>query len=239
MSQVRTPRILVIGTQHGDERLGARIQRALRADKSGKYATVDYLCGNPRAYRQNVRFTESDLNRSYDTLPATTYEQKRAQRILQIIKTGKYEYVLDIHTSRADVDRFFLAANLAEPIRRIISASDFDRVAMMPPHIADCSLIGQVPQAISIEYARPLARTPQALNEVMQLIENLLKGTLHPRPREVYYVRDKIPLGSTLSYDTKNFELSNEGFYPVIFSRNSSYTEYKGFAADRREVIEL
>jgi hypothetical protein len=233
------PRILIVGAQHGDERLGPRIDRFLKADKSGKYTTVDYLCGSPRAYRRNVRFTETDLNRSYDTLPATTYEQKRAQRILQIIQEGNYNYVLDVHTSRADVGRFFLATHLSEPIRKIIAASNFERVAIMPPHVADCSLIGQVEQAISVEYDRRLSRTKRALAEIVQLLDNLLEGTSQTMAREVYYVDGKIPLESKLSYEAKNFELSNEGFYPVIFSRNSSYTEYKGFAAGRRELIEL
>jgi hypothetical protein len=186
-----------------------------------------------------VRFTETDLNRSYDTLPATTYEQKRAQRILQIIQEGNYNYVLDVHTSRADVGRFFLATHLGEPIRKIIAASNFERVAIMPPHVADCSLIGQVEQAISVEYDRRLSRTKRALTEIVQLLDNLLEGTSQTMAREVYYVDGKIPLESKLSYEAKNFELSNEGFYPVIFSRNSSYTEYKGFAAGRRELIEL
>jgi predicted deacylase len=232
----QTPKILVIGTQHGNERLGPRIQRAIQRDQSGKYDTVDYLCGNPRAYRQNVRFIQTDLNRSYDTLPATTYEQKRAQKILRLIREQDYDYVLDIHTSHADVDRFFLATSLNEPIRRMVAASNFSRVAIMPPQIADCSLIGQVRQAISIEYARPLAATPQAVQEVMALIDNLLAGKTTPKQREIYYVTGKIPLSSRLDYSARNFELSNEGFYPVIFSRTSSYTEYKGFAAERKEL---
>jgi hypothetical protein len=237
--KVKTPRILVIGAQHGDERLGPRIQRALQSEKTTRYETVDYLCGNPRAYRKNVRFTETDLNRSYDTLPAVTYEQQRAQRILKMIAAGNYDYVLDVHTSRADVGRFFLATHLGEPIRRAISVSEFERVVIMPPHIADCSLIGQVPQALSIEYARPLAQTRQALQEVLALLDSLLQGRVQPTRREVFYVSGKIPLGSKLSYDTKNFELSSEGFYPVIFGRDSSYSEYKGFAARRREIMEL
>jgi hypothetical protein len=200
---------------------------------------VEYLCGNPRAYRRNVRFTESDLNRSYDTLPAQTYEQKRAQKILQIIREGDYDYVLDIHTSKADVGRFFLATHMGEQTRRIVGASNFDRVAIMPPHIADCSLIGQVPQAISVEYDRRLARTQRALRELVELLDNLLAGKTIKREREIFYVSGKIPLDAGISYEAKNFELSDKGFYPVIFSRNSSYTEYKGFAANKRAVITI
>lgn len=236
MSKHMTPRILIVGAQHGDERLGPRLNRFLKNDKTGRYRTVDYLCGNPRAYRRNVRFTETDLNRSYDTLPATTYEQKRAQKILSLIATGNYEYVLDIHTSRAAVGRMLLATHLEGAVRRIVEASGVERIAIMPPHIADCSLIGQVPQAVSVEYDRRLARSKRTLQDIVELLNNLLLGVSQSREREIFYVDGKIPLDCPISYECKNFELCEQGFYPVIFARNSSYTQYKGFAANKREV---
>ncbi|HSX34142.1 MAG TPA: succinylglutamate desuccinylase/aspartoacylase family protein [Candidatus Saccharimonadales bacterium] len=232
----KNKRILIVGAQHGDERLGPRLNRFLKSDTTGRFKNVDYLCGNPRAFRRNVRFTETDLNRSYDTLPAVSYEEKRAQKILRIIAAGNYDYVLDIHTSRADVGRFFLATHLQGPVARVIGASNFGRVAIMPPHIAGCSLIGQVPQAISVEYDRRLARTQQTLKELVMLLENLLAGKTTPQKRDIFYVKEKIPLHSSISYDAKNFELCPEGFYPVIFARNSSYTAYKGFAAYEKDT---
>lgn len=233
---MNTPRILIVGAQHGDERLGPRIQRALQKD-SVKYANVDYLCGNPRAYRKNIRFTETDLNRSYDTIPAKTYEQKRAQKILRRITAKRYDYVLDVHTSRADVGRFFLATHVTGAVARIVAASPFERIAIMPPHIADCSLIGQVPQAISVEYDRRLADKPQALQEMLQLIDNLLQGNQQPRERQLFYVTGKIPLDSGIRPDSQNFELCQQGFYPVIYRPSGgSYTQYKGFAATKMET---
>jgi hypothetical protein len=235
----RKPRILIVGAQHGDERLGPRVQRLLKKDTTGRYATVDYLCGNPRAYRQNVRFIETDLNRSYDTVPPQSYEQKRAQKILQHIREHKYDYVLDVHTSRAQGDRFFLATHVDGAVARIVGASPFTRVAVMPPAVADCSLIGHVPQAISVEYDRPLARTKRALDEIIELLDNLLAGRSEARPRELFYVADKIPLDSTIHPNAKNFELCAEGFYPVIYARGGSYKQYLGFAAPKKEVVTL
>ena len=232
-----TPRILIVGAQHGDERLGPRLNRFLKSDTTGRYQTVDYLCGNPRALRRNVRFTETDLNRSYDVVSPETYEQQRAQKILRHIAAGKYDYVLDVHTSRADVGRFVLATHMDGAVRQIIAASRFERVAIMPPHIADCSLIGQVSNAISIEYDRRLARTKRTLEEMVELLDNLLRGKTQPRERDVFYVSDKISLDCPISYDAKNFELCDQGFYPVIFAKNGSYTQHKGFAAYRKDQI--
>lgn len=231
------PRILIIGAQHGDERLGPRLNRFLKSDAVGRYENVTYLCGNPRAFRRNVRFTETDLNRSYDPTVPRTYEEKRAAKILQHIRQGRYDYVLDIHTSRADVGRFFLATHLDGAVADIVSASRFERVAVMPPHIADCSLIGQVPQAISVEYDRRLARTQQALRELVELLDNLLAGKSLPRQREIFYVTSTIPSTSNISPEAKNFEKCEQGFYPIIYrSSGGSYAQHKGFAAHEKEV---
>ncbi|HSX33961.1 MAG TPA: succinylglutamate desuccinylase/aspartoacylase family protein [Candidatus Saccharimonadales bacterium] len=233
-----SPRILIVGAQHGDERLGPRLQRFLKAERTGRYQSVDYLSGNPRALRLNTRFTETDLNRSYNTQPPRTYEQKRAQKILRYIAAGNYDCVVDIHTSRADVGRFFLATQCSGAVTRIINASDFDRVAIMPPDIADCSLIGQVPQAISIEYNRRLARSKRALQELVLLLDNLLDNRPRkPRERQFFYVDGTIPLDCPVEDSAQNFELCAQGFYPIIFkARAGSYATHQGFMARRREV---
>lgn len=236
-------KILIVGAQHGDERLGPRLQRFLVNDKTGKYTRVDYICGNPRAYRKNVRFTESDLNRSYNTLPPITYEQKRAQKILQQIHAKQYDFVLDVHTSRSQGGRFYLATSLNDSIRRLLAASPYSRLVIMPPHIADCSLIGQVSQAISIEYDRDLARTQRAVDEIIGLCDNLLsnKPSLL-QPREIFYVTDKIRADNPISPQAKNFELCDQGFYPVIYKADGgSYKNqnYKGFMATKKETILL
>lgn len=235
------PKILLVGAQHGDERLGPRLQRFISKNRE-LYRSVDYICGNPKAYRQNVRFIETDLNRSYDTLPAATYEQKRAQKILSKIADTNYDYILDIHTSRAKVGRFFLTTSLNSAIKDIVKASNIDRVAIMSPEIANCSLIGQVPNVISVEYERGLSETSQAIKEVSEILDNLLnKAALadrQPRQREVFYVNHKIPVGSMLSSKAQNFERTPQGFYPVIFNpTGGSYKTYLGFAANKKEKI--
>jgi hypothetical protein len=228
------PRILIIGAQHGDERLGPQLYRFLKKDPR-RYASVDYLCGNPKAYRRNIRFIESDLNRSFVPNPKT-YEERRAQKILQIIERGKYDYVLDVHTAREEVGCLFIATRLDDTMERIIAASCIERVAIMPPKIANCALIGNVPNAISIEYERQLAGRRQTLRDLKELIDNLLHSQT-ARQREIFYVDSAIPLGSQVSKQAKNFELCEEKFYPVIFGPgNTAYTEHKGFAARKKEL---
>ena len=233
------PKILIVGAQHGNERLGPRLKRYL-ARYPEKYLTVDYLCGNPRAFRANVRFIETDLNRSYDAVDggARSYEEKRAQRILRSIRQGRYDYVLDVHTTQTDVDRFFLATSTNRTVSDVVAASTIPRLVIMPPQIADCSLIGQAPRAISIEYNRDLARTRRALMEVVALLDNLLEGKRLNLSREIFYVREKISMRIELRSGTPNFRLTRHGFYPVLVGPNT-YVGYRGFAAYQCEMRRL
>jgi hypothetical protein len=231
----KKPRILIIGAQHGNERLGPRLKRYITRYPE-RYETVEYLCGNPRAFRANIRFMEADLNRSYDPVGRpSTYEEKRAQKILRYIREGNYDYVFDVHTSYTDVDRFFLATSAEGPISDIVAASTIQRLVVMPSHIADCSLIGQVPQAISIEYNRDLAVTGAALRELVTLLDNLLVGRRLDLARDIFPVREKIPMHIELQPRTPNFRMSRHGFYPVLIGPNT-YVGYKGFAAYYKET---
>jgi hypothetical protein len=223
------PLILVIGAQHGDERLGPRLQRRLQK-YGAQFANIDYICGNPRAYRANTRFIDTDLNRSYNPGTPLTYEEKRAQKILQFIRDKGYDYVLDVHTSTADVGRFFITTETDGAAGRIIAGTSFERVVVMPKHIVDCSLIGQIPQAISIEYDRELARHPAALEELVSLLDNLSEGTHIHALRDVYYVRDTIAAESNADLSHKNFTLTEQGYYPILFGEKT-YTQHRGFAA--------
>ncbi|HSX28082.1 MAG TPA: succinylglutamate desuccinylase/aspartoacylase family protein [Candidatus Saccharimonadales bacterium] len=232
-----TPRILIVGAQHGTERLGPRVYRFIQRHHPEKLAYIDYLCGNPKAERQHLRFVETDLNRSYDATIPRSYEEKRAQKILERISAGTYDYVLDIHTSFTDVDRFLITARMDKTIQEIISASPFSRVVVMPPHIASSALIGHVPQAVSIEYNNVLARSHQALQEVLLLLDNLIQRQFMPQFRDIFYVEDKIPLDSDFDIDSPNFQLCPQGFYPVIAGRGVTYTHYKGFAARTKEAV--
>lgn len=77
-------KILVIYNTHGDEvRMSKRI-------------SFDTLIGNPEAYSKNVRYIESDLNRSFNG-KSETLEEKRAQYLIPIIQS--YDLVLDIHST--------------------------------------------------------------------------------------------------------------------------------------------
>ena len=88
-------KILVIGGIHGNELLGVRVAELLKAQP---IINVDTIIANPRAVERGVRFTQSDLNRSFGTQKVVTYEVERARK-LQKLAAG-YDIVLDFHNTQ-------------------------------------------------------------------------------------------------------------------------------------------
>lgn len=80
-------KILVIHHTHGNE-----------IDVTKLFThNLDLLCGNPRAWDAGVRFTETDLNRSFGVEVPTSYEEKRAKALEPIL--AEYDFVLDVHST--------------------------------------------------------------------------------------------------------------------------------------------
>lgn len=88
-------KILVLGGMHGNETLGINLVRSLQ---KSPIEGVDCLIANSRAVKKGVRFTETDLNRSFGNQPDTSYEIERAKELFEITK--EYDIVLDFHNTQ-------------------------------------------------------------------------------------------------------------------------------------------
>lgn len=86
--------VLIIGGMHGNESLGIELVRLLRRRPIENVGT---MIANPRAVRRSVRYTETDLNRSFNG--GETYEARRAEYIKRFV-TG-YDIVIDFHNTEA------------------------------------------------------------------------------------------------------------------------------------------
>lgn len=73
-------KILAIISTHGNELLGPNVLAYMLSKRSKLLEDIEFIIANPRAYAKNVRYTESDLNRSYG-LGLDTYEGRRAKVI--------------------------------------------------------------------------------------------------------------------------------------------------------------
>lgn len=233
-------KILLLGSQHGNELLGIRLYEYLHYKYPELFSSVDYLCANPAAFSTNKRFTESDLNRSYGR-DAHTYEEKRAEEILSIIEASSYEYVLDLHTSTSKEVPFFLVPDLNESRTKLIAATNLLKtIIVMPENIVAHSLIGNVPNAISVEVNEEDAATTEVLELLSKYVSNLLEGTsAEPTERSVFYVQDLLKAEDIAEDETpNNYVQLRSGLYPVLYGE-VNYVGYLGFKANKHEQVTL
>ena len=116
-------KILAIISTHGNESLGPSLLAYMLAKRSKLLEDIEFIIANPRAYAKNVRYTESDLNRSYG-LSLDTYEGRRAKIIEERIRLLKPELVLDFHTTTAEQPNILITADKNnEVVQRFINSS--------------------------------------------------------------------------------------------------------------------
>ena len=126
-------RILAIISTHGNESLGPSLLAYMLAKRSKLLEDIEFIIANPRAYAKNVRYTESDLNRSYG-LSLDTYEGRRAKIIEERIRLLKPELVLDFHTTTAEQpDILITAYKDNEVVRRFINSSAVKDILVVKP----------------------------------------------------------------------------------------------------------
>ena len=126
-------KILAIISTHGNELLGPNVLAYMLAKRSKLLENIEFIIANPRAYAKNVRYVESDLNRSYG-LSLDTYECQRAKIIEERVRLLKPELVLDFHTTTAEQPDILITADKDnEVVRRFINSSTVKDVLVVKP----------------------------------------------------------------------------------------------------------
>ena len=234
-------KILLIGSQHGNELLGIRLYEYLKSTLTyEKFRSVQYVCANPAAFARNVRFIESDLNRSFNGMKSTT-EERRAAELLNEISEEDFDYILDIHTSTSKENPFFISPTLNATRRKIIAASSsIHTVVIMPAEISKNSLMGQYENSLSIE-VNELDATQEGMLELLKVfIENLLIDKEQiPQSRDLFYINGLLLDKDIEQNETPvNYLTLKSGNYPILYGE-VNYRGYLGFKADRKDSIRL
>jgi len=110
------PKTVIIAGIHGDEGLGVKVLEKLAETISQKkiLGELHLLLGNPEAYKKNVRYIDTDLNRLFNEshkdlskLDNPNNEQKRAIEIGLLLRDANF--LLDIHsTSKPSVPFLYI-----------------------------------------------------------------------------------------------------------------------------------
>jgi hypothetical protein len=228
--------ILLVGSQHGDELLGEKLYEYLIASNPCILPHIEFVIGNPIAHSKKVRYTESDMNRSYVDNPKT-FEEKRAAEIIQYIERNAYDLVLDLHTTNCIQTPCLIVKDSLLINRDYIDASSIKNVVVMKHEIISCSLIGKVDQAIAIEVSNVDLGT-ELYEKISKDIVNYIykkKVSCNKKYFEVTELLEKDELKQNQVETLINFKKSNYGFYPVLVGENSykNSTHYLGFKAKR------
>lgn len=230
-------KILLLGSQHGNELLGECLYAHIRQYQPALLQYTTYRIGNSRAHKRNIRYIEGDLNRSY-TGKTTTYEERRAKRILSYIKKEGFDLVLDLHTTICEEPPCIIIPKLTTENMRFIRASSIQKIVEMNCPIVTTSLIGNCSRAVCIEINKDEVNN-STLNGICEDIKRYIAEKDFNQQKDIYTVDnllEKTEIDDKDAAKLRNFELSSQGFYPILTGENSykEQTHYLGFKAYKR-----
>lgn len=235
-------RILIVGSQHGNELLGEKLYEYIRKQHVSAELAIEYILANPRARQLGTRLVESDMNRSYRQ-GGHTYEQRRAQRMLRTLRHHDFDLVIDAHTTTVDQPACIIVPDITDANRTYLASSQITNIVVMKHLYIQQSLIGNVPRAVSLEVSEAHVND-KLLDELHQDLLAYSRGIGHQSAKNVFVV-DELVERASLSDDAiaklKNFELSDAGFYPVLVGEEAyrTYTQYIGFKAPTKQRVKI
>jgi hypothetical protein len=140
-------KILVIGAMHGNEPLGPAVVKAFQNRPVGG---VDAVIANEAALKNDVRFIEQDLNRSFPGRAKGNAEERRARELLGLCRN--YDLVFDFHNTKTpDNDCGFVGENAEPLLYEATWALGLKRVV-----VADYDCINKyAPNCLSVEISLP------------------------------------------------------------------------------------
>ena len=226
-------KILAIISTHGNELLGPNLLAYMLAKRSKLLENMEFIMANPRAYAKNVRYTESDLNRSYG-LGLDTYEGQRAKVIEERIRLLKPELVLDFHTTTAEQPNILITADKDnEVVRRFINSSTVKDILVVEP-LNDITTVA--PNFVAYEVSN--SRLNDDLYKQMCTdIERRLDGKMIDQERVFYKMVGKIlPEEEKSVTSLENFVYNDELQAIPAFLGEEAYRQdgaYAGFKLEK------
>ena len=227
-------KILAIIFTHGNELLGPNLLAYMLAKRSKLLENIEFIIANPRAYAKNVRYIESDLNRSYG-LGLDTYEGQRTKVIEERIRLLKPELVLDFHTTTAEQPNILITADKNnEVVQRFINSSAVKDILVVKP-------LNDITTVVSnfAAYEVPNSHLNDDLYEQIYTdIERYLDGKIVDQERTFYKMTGKIlPEEEKSITSLENFVYNDELQAVPAFLGEEAYKQDGTYAGFRLKVL--
>jgi succinylglutamate desuccinylase len=238
---------------HGNEHVGLRVfEKVINEIKIIK-GTFRFVIANPTAISNNVRFMETDLNRSFPGKKNGSMEEGLAINILDICKNS--DVLIDFHSCPTPTLPFCLTRGRKEEMNLSL-LTGIERNVIYPLEFQKgSSLIDFVPLGIGVELGSHLETKATEIG--LSCIRNILseyslinQSTHKLKKKQVSYkIYDNIIKKGkvTLSKEVENFKLiskgtifavddgkeliANESFYPILFA-DRKYNNLLGLKAN-------
>jgi len=245
--------ITVVGSVHGDEPAGKNsILNFLEKDL--KYnRPVKFIIANEEALEEEVRFLDTDLNRSFPGDPESeNHEERLASELMKEIENTK---VLDLHTTRSYPEPFATFTHLNDETISILKASGVNYGVHFPE---ESGTLHEQTTGIVVETG--LQGTDQARKNAEKVIERFLSSLNAinvERPEKdssIEILRYFETVEGDWEFLAENFQLvekgevfarkegenlkASESFYPVLMSTDG-YNEMLGFKARKEKEFKI
>lgn len=182
----------IVYSLHGNEKYGESVAK--------KFPNIFSIKGNPKAFEKNVRFIESDLNRSF--CEGESYECQRAKELLKRLEN--FDYVLDLHSSSEKCPLFGIITKPNKEKIEFAKKLGLKKLVIMSPDFAkENSLIDFLKCGLSLEIGPHEGK--ENVSEVETKIKNFLKEKNYSENLEIYEVF-RIIKKERKNIKIKNFE---------------------------------
>jgi predicted deacylase len=244
------PEYTVVGSVHGDEPAGKTAVEKFLEEEHEFRKPVQFIVANEEALEENVRFLDTDLNRSFPgDAESESHEERLAAEINELIQGTK---VLDIHTTRSYPLPFVTFTHLNDETRELIASTGVKNAVHFPEESGTLH-----EQATGMVVETGFQGTDQAAANAVGVIKNFLasQGVIDGSSRKSSPIvfRYQETVEGDWDFLAENFKLVEKGevyarrdgdelraeedFYPVLMSTNG-YEGQLGFKAKKVESIQ-
>ena len=212
-------KILLVVATHGDERIGIEVVNILQQKSISGF---DVLIGNPKALKENKRFVDIDLNRSYPGDSASNkYEEVLAIENFEIAK--KYKYVIDMHEASSGQDNFIIVPKETLPKDFPLNFLNLNKILLWPDPKGPMTQF--LENGVELEFGMKNKDRQEVLSQAVLVVDNFLQkiakkdASTKEAEQEIFYVYDYLKgqesdVGDLL--DFKVAEREGEIFYPLL-----------------------
>ncbi len=228
-------KILIIVATHGDETFSLPVIEKLKKQFPDKF---DFIIGNPRALKQNKRFTEKDLNRvAPGKSKSKIYEERRVFEILK--KSKDYLFTIDIHGTSSETGIFTIVTNATPSNMLLAYLLPIQKIVIWDNGKSLGPLSRFVSCGVSIECGSK--SNPKIANELYEYLKFFLNSreiSGEINSKELYQVFGKIEesdLDKKEKGNLKDFietKINNQKVYPLLVNNS-----YKGIVCYKLKKI--